>query len=174
MDAIIDTVIDVVAVESELVRRDVGDGSEPKPEPSPEPGPGWEPLRIPPLMDWTLYCGGEIVRTAYGDGASYRRQLAKQSNCQTYTILGIAPGHYRLSFDVSGSPEFSFGVALHQHNPPRVNLGLDVQVASNAGRYSAEFDVAYGDTAARLRIWVGDIPAGGVLEIENFILEGVG
>jgi len=168
IDALIDMTVEALSVESELVRRDQSTSSDPPPDPPKQN------LLLKPIPDWTLYCGGEIVRTPQGEeGVEFRRQGNAKTNCQTYTVQAFEPGDYQLIFVAKATPAMALGLALIQHSDPYLGLGLDVQVEvdGSQGGISVPFTVANAEPNARLRFWLAGMPSGGELRIENVRIE---
>jgi len=165
VDAVVSAVLEQVAVDAKLV---AADPVEPPPVDPPKPN-----LVPKPIGEWALHCGGEITRMVSPDGATFRRQGASQSNCQTYTVQAMDAGMYRLSFAASATIPMTLGLALQQHQAPYNKIGLDAEanITEQQGGFHFPFAVQADEPNARLRFWLGDIPDGGDLRIENVRIE---
>lgn len=162
VDAMIDMVVETLAVESELVRTVA-----PTPEPEPEPP---KPNLVPaPIGEWALYCGGEITRMVSPDGATFRRQGNTHSNCQTYVVMPIDAGEYQLSFVAKATPPTELGLVMQKHGKPYTNLGLDTTalIPEQPATFTVPFAATEDWASARLRFWLGGLGDGGELQVEN-------
>lgn len=105
--------------------------------------------------DWIFYTNGNGSWQVESEAAK-ASVVRPNTNTQLYqTDIVLTPGQYLLKFDARSEKSSQMGVFLHQHLPPRRNLGVAKRntLSSSWQSYSYNFTVTQSEDNARLRFW---------------------
>jgi len=119
--------------------------------------PGFSGKPAPPPFNWTLLSDASGVAEGVGEGRLHLIYYGRDNAILASQTLTLAPGRYRLSFNVEGNAKafaaIAWRIACRPSGSPVLSLGL----AGSQGRKSGEFVIAPGCGAQQLSL-VGTSP----------------
>lgn len=119
--------------------------------------PGFSGKPAPPPFNWTLLSNASGVAEGVGEGRLHLIYYGRDNATLASQTLTLAPGRYRLSFNVQGDAKSFAAIAWKIACRPLGSTVLSLELTGSQGRKTGEFVIGPGCGAQQLSL-VGTSP----------------